>query len=339
MFKVKVSARRIKLVDKANSHRLIIGKSGYGKTWCSYRMIEEAVEDGKQILILDYSGSYTLQELEKGKFEYMNYVESVTGGSMKWIYEGCDFYAAFQDAMLKALHLTSYRQKTLLKNVVQEFAVQGSDITIAAIIEKLETELACADNEKKKVVEAVLNRMSAYTEIDTVFAKQEDEEKVLVKPITIIQISEMETMEKCFLTELFSELFWKSVKGKHNWKGCIVYDEFQNISLETGSTLSEMLREGRKYGIGVWLASQFLSGHSTEEKDTLLQVSNIVLFHPTERDLKSAAMMLDYMSWKKWMKPLEKLDVGEAIIKGTVSVIGSEKVFDKPVLCTVEKTC
>lgn len=120
-------------------------------------------------------------------------------------------------------------------------------------------------------------------------------------------------------------------------EGYIVYDEFQNISLETGSTLSEMLREGRKYGIGVWLASQFLSGHSTEEKDILLQVSNIILFRPTERDLKSAAMMLDYMSWKKWMKPLEKLDVGEAIIKGTVSVIGSEKVLDKPVLCIVEK--
>ena len=31
----------------SNNHRLILGKSGYGKTWCCSRMIEEAVEHKK----------------------------------------------------------------------------------------------------------------------------------------------------------------------------------------------------------------------------------------------------------------------------------------------------
>lgn len=337
MFKMKASGIGVKLVDKANSHRLIIGKSGYGKTWCCYRMIEDAVEAGKQILILDYSGSYTMLELKKGKFESMDRVEILNARTMKWIYEGGDFYAAFQDAIIKALHLTSHRQKALLKKIVQEFAVQDSDITTSAMIEKLEAEWDSSDNVKQKVVEAVLDRMVAYAEIDTVFARQKNEEKTLMKPITIIQISEMETMQKGFLTELFSTLFWKNVRSRHNWTGCIVYDEFQNLSVETGSTLSEMLREGRKYGIGVWLASQFLSDRSIEEKDTLLQVSNILLFRPTERDLKTVARMLGYMSWKQWMEPLEKLNIGEVILKGTFSVIDSKKVLEKSVLCTIEK--
>ncbi len=153
----------------------------------------------------------------------------------------------------------------------------------------------------------------------------------------MIQLSKLETLQKCFLTELFSELFWKGVKSQNIWDGCIVYDEFQNLSLGTGSTLSEMLREGRKYGIGVWLASQFLSDRSTEEQDTLLQVNNILIFRPTEREVKSVARMLDYTSYEKWVKKLEKLDVGEMILKGNFSVINSKKVLDRTVICKVEK--
>lgn len=38
--------------DALNNHRLIWGKSGSGKTWCCYRMIEEAVEQKKKCVIL-----------------------------------------------------------------------------------------------------------------------------------------------------------------------------------------------------------------------------------------------------------------------------------------------
>ena len=51
----------------SNNHRLILGKSGYGKTWCCYRMVEEAVEQNKKCVIFDYSGSYTAEEQERSK--------------------------------------------------------------------------------------------------------------------------------------------------------------------------------------------------------------------------------------------------------------------------------
>ena len=54
--------------DALNNHRLIWGKSGSGKTWCCYRMIEEAVEQKKKCVIFDYSGSYTTKEQERSKF-------------------------------------------------------------------------------------------------------------------------------------------------------------------------------------------------------------------------------------------------------------------------------
>lgn len=336
MLRTKISGRKIKLVDKPNAHRLAIGKSGYGKTWCSYRMIEDAVRTGKYILILDYSGSYTIQEFSEGKFAYVDQMEILRGESMKWIYAGKDFYGAFQDAMIKALHLRGYRQKVLMRKIVQGFAAQRMDITILSMIKALEMELNDSDNAEKNIVETVLNRVSAYADVDTIFTGKANAGKNLVKPVTVIQLSELETMKKIFLTELFSELFWKNVKEKKNWGGYIVYDEFQNISLETGSTLSEMLREGRKYGLGVWLASQFLSDCSADEKDMLLQASNILLFRPTERDVKSVAMLLDCVHWKQKIGSLEKLDVGEVILKGNFLVDQNPKVMERSVLCKVE---
>ena len=64
-----------------------------------------------------------------------------------------------------------------------------------------------------------------------------------------------------------SELLWQSVKDGANSADYILYDEFQNVALGKGSTLGAMLREGRKYGLGVWLATQILSINEPEQID------------------------------------------------------------------------
>ena len=38
---------RINLRDGANGHRLLLGKTGSGKTWFCYRMLEDALAQGK----------------------------------------------------------------------------------------------------------------------------------------------------------------------------------------------------------------------------------------------------------------------------------------------------
>lgn len=56
---------KIKLSETPNSHLMILGQSGMGKTFFLCRKMEEAINIGKSILIMDFSGSYTLQELKK----------------------------------------------------------------------------------------------------------------------------------------------------------------------------------------------------------------------------------------------------------------------------------
>ena len=61
----KSSEATIHLLNTPNAHELYLGKSGSGKTWAICRRVEELYSFGKKILILDYSGSYTVEELEK----------------------------------------------------------------------------------------------------------------------------------------------------------------------------------------------------------------------------------------------------------------------------------
>ena len=45
----------IKICKTPNPHILILGKSGEGKTYFCCRKIEEEIQDGKSVLIFDYS--------------------------------------------------------------------------------------------------------------------------------------------------------------------------------------------------------------------------------------------------------------------------------------------
>lgn len=67
----------INLRNGVNAHRLLLGKTGSGKTWFCYRMLEDALAQEKTCLIFDYSGSFTDQEMRKGDFQRLEQVYSV----------------------------------------------------------------------------------------------------------------------------------------------------------------------------------------------------------------------------------------------------------------------
>ena len=46
-----------------NGQTLITGKSGKGKTYLIYRLLEESLHEGKRILVIDQSESFSLYEI------------------------------------------------------------------------------------------------------------------------------------------------------------------------------------------------------------------------------------------------------------------------------------
>ena len=143
------------------------------------------------------------------------------------------------------------------------------------------------------------------------------------------------------MTDFMSALLWQSVKDGGNSADLhsvdyILYDEFQNVALGKGSTLDAMLREGRKCGLGVWLATQILSNYEPEQIDTLQQVDTMLLFQPSDRSMKGIAQLVDCEAWESCRSALSDLQKGQAILKGKYSVNHNSKIWDIPIICVVD---
>lgn len=105
------------LLEDPNAHLLVLGNSGYGKTYFLCRKMEELVRNKKNIFLLDFSHSYAGAELEKNQFRPMEMVEILNPfeESFDWIFEGRGLVSDLTDALVKVLGIRSYYQKKLLR--------------------------------------------------------------------------------------------------------------------------------------------------------------------------------------------------------------------------------
>lgn len=222
---------------------------------------------------------------------------------------------------------------------------QEKELTFASVISVLDGYVqGLTDDESKERGEKLLDIIGQYEKLDIIFRKKTpemDKELEDNKLVTIMQFTELEGGTKKFLTEFMSALLWQSVKDEGNSADLhsvdyILYDEFQNVALGKESTLGAMLREGRKCGLGVWLATQILSNYKPEQIDTLQQVDTMLLFQPSDRSMKGIAQLVDCEAWESCRSALSDLQNGQAILKGKYSVNHNSKIWDIPIICAVD---
>lgn len=143
------------------------------------------------------------------------------------------------------------------------------------------------------------------------------------------------------MTEFMSALLWQSVKDEGNSADLhsvdyILYDEFQNVALGKESTLGAMLREGRKCGLGVWLATQ--NSFKLQSQSRLIRYSGRynVAVSASDRGMKGIAQLVDCEAWESCRSALSDLQNGQAILKGKYSVNHNSKIWDIPIICVVD---
>lgn len=331
----------IKISKIPNSHLLILGKSGEGKTYFCCRKIEEDLQEGKNVLIFDYSSSYSLPELRKCKFRYIESVKIFNPLEKRtdFIFGMEKLKSALVDSFVNTLRIQSYYQKKLLREAIFRVVDSTDFLTIPALIECLEEMLdQVISSESEKNIGHLLTRLGPYSEIDTIRIMAaglvcDVEEKAHA---TIIQLSEFSELQRKFFAEFLAEMFWREVRSRHGKTNIVLFDEFQNMQITPGSALSSMLREGRKFGLGVYLASQFFGNYNREAVDTLMQASNIFFFKPVQREVKFIASLIDPDQVSEWRTILQNLQVGEAVLKGRYCINGNVKESETPIICKVE---
>lgn len=338
----------IELAQEGNGHILVYGKSGQGKTYLLCRMLEKYCQKDKKILIIDYSGSYSEGELQDKGFRYNKKINRfiLPGRNLEWNFRvgnNENFQQDVTDALLEALKCNGYFQKKLLGDAIREIIQKGGKINFPEIAEKLEQMLQKEEAEKisenRENIGRLLTRLAPYVRIGEFNIVRGITSAENLKQITIVDVSDYPESQRRFLTEFLVSLFWRETYRQEFSNRCdvLLLDEMQFLSVGEGSMLSAMLREGRKKGLEVVLATQFIDHYEKEEIQALQQADNIIIFSPTFEDLKRSARMINPTETKIWEKILQELRKGQAVLKGSYRIGGRSKVSFGTILIKIEE--
>ncbi len=80
--------------------------------------------------------------------------------------------------------------------------------------------------------------------------------------------------------------------GSKNRPIPIVLDEIQNLDHSSDSPIDKMLREGRKFGLSMILATQTTSQFNQEQRDRLFQAGHKLFFKPATTEIDRFAHLL-----------------------------------------------
>lgn len=334
----------IEICRIGNGHVMVYGNTGQGKTFLLCRMLEDYCRKKKKVLIIDFSGSYTDKELKEKGFLYQNRIRryDLNNGRMQWVHQTSDkklFLNDVADALLEILRCKSYFQRKLLIEAIERVMKHEGMIRISDLVGVLE-EMLSAERQGEKTtgntdnLNRLITRLYPYCDIDNFELWSRYTTLSTRSPVTIIDVSSLPEGQRRFLTGLMVSLLWREVyrQEKRNKCDVLVLDEMQFLPVNDGSTLSSMLREGRKRNLAVVLSTQFIGNYSEAEKSALMQADTKIIFHPTPEDCRYSAQIIDPVNLKIWEPILHQLQKCEALLKGHYRINNRSRVCDTPIV-------
>ena len=112
--------------------------------------------------------------------------------------------------------------------------------------------------------------------------------------------------------------FYRSLGTQGNPR-VVVLDEVQNLDHREDSPLAQLLREGRKFGFSLILATQIMSNLDKDERDRLFLAGHKLFFRPADTEMRSYAEIASVSTGDKvdvWLKKLAGLKKGECYSLG-----------------------
>lgn len=146
--------------------------------------------------------------------------------------------------------------------------------------------------------------------------------------INIIDLAGADSITQNCLAEIFLSNLWRNVQfngiAAMGRELVVVLDEFQNLSLKSDAVLRGMLREGRKFGVNLILATQTLEAFPKDVMALLNQAATRLYFKPAPSEAKQIAKEIDFENPGEWVKTLLGLGIGESVAAGNFCIEGAE---------------
>jgi DNA phosphorothioation-dependent restriction protein DptH len=267
-----------------NPHLLILGESGSGKTYTVQCICAELVQEGIPVVVFDYGQGFVTTAISPEFHKYASPVELNAARDGIDINPLSIFSSDLHGPINVAQRIADTFSRVYPKVGVQQHAVlrdailavfEDCDIradqqstwtkpapTLAALRDKLNALAEASTNPSRRYAVSVANHISTLFVFNT-FRKNGiklDWRRILESggATFIVQLKGLEHSLERVVTEL---LLWHLIGylesiGPATLRCFILLDEAHRLSLDSNSPVERLLREGRKFGVGVILASQ-----------------------------------------------------------------------------------
>ena len=268
----------------ANPHVLILGESGFGKTYTVSCLLAELAQQNIPSIVFDYGQGFTLRAAPKPFVQHANPVEieasrdgvdinplqifpSDLHGPVNVAQRVADTFARVYPQIGVQQHAV-LRQAIL--DVMADVGIQldapdswDRDLpAFDSLRQKLATYANGPNNAQRRFADSVASHISTVFVFNTFRPNgQKLAWFAMTRPAArsfILQLNGLEHSLERAVTEF---LLWNFVGfmqslGPGPLRCFVVLDEAHKLSFDRGSPVEKLLREGRKFGIGVILASQ-----------------------------------------------------------------------------------
>lgn len=317
-----------------NASICMTGISGSGKTVRMQKIELDCVQNGATIIVFDLNQTHTESQIFASIYEeynlHINRIEAIKDGI------NLSFLTAIQGS-------------------------QGEQESFVSLVNSAVNALTAGQNMglqqigvlRNAVMNAVKNRSHFQTDVEAIayFLLQDDdaranavyqrlwtvlnsgvlrssEKAIQYGKVNILDFSGLDALTKSTLVEIVLSEMWRNtiMQGtKSQGTGLVLaLDEFQLLSWKKSAVMRDILREGRRFGIKVVMATQTLEIFPKDVVSMLSQMANRLVFRPPTSETCRLAKMIDPKKSEMWSDQLNSLRVGESIGLGDFVVGGQE---------------
>lgn len=315
-----------------NEHLALFGISGSGKSTRISKIVESACEVGKTVIALDLSGQdyrnlstevYRISVKQDGLNLKILDLETVAAGAETYV----NFVAYIVDILSSVFQL-GVRQAGVLREAV-EYAVENKEYYSS----EMEALIDGLNKQDSNISQVVLNKMWQILQGE-IF--RESKKQLQKGQVNVIDFQGINPSAQREAAEIVLASIWKKIKFRNgaNEPICLVIDEFQHFVKNKNTVLMEMIRESRKYGVNLILATQSMCDLSQNVKMVVAQMAVQLYFRSSISDVKKIAEMIAPDNSNFWRQKLKALAVGESIAMGNMSI--NDKEMAGPIIVSTD---
>ena len=311
-----------------NTSVCLTGISGSGKTVRMQKIELDCVKCGQTVLVIDTNRTHTEEQIFPHlRQEYQMYINRINA-----VRDGLDIrFLTFMSGQYENF-FTLVNSAVNALTAGQRFGVKQIGILRSAVTEAIKNRGSFGTDVEAVAYFLLNNKKGAevYQKLWTILncgVLRPSGKRIECRKINILDLSGLDLISKNTLAEMVLSEIWRKATFS-NVQGLdrliLSLDEFQSLSWKPEAVMRSILREGRKFGVQVILATQSLSVFPRDVVAILNQVATYLIFKPASVDLYKIAKAISLDNAQKWIGELNSLRVGESLAVGDFIVDGCE---------------